>query len=108
MATITYYVALPFVRADDGALTPEQAVECQSGEQSIRRARAMVGKSAGAEAFRRTGDPTRANFRLPLFSALRRAGRSEQAVTAWSRPLPHAIGGSRAGDRQARGALRQQ
>jgi hypothetical protein len=62
MAVITYYVALPFVRADDGPLTPEQAVECQSGEQSIRRARAVVGKFADAVAFRRTGDPNAGEF----------------------------------------------
>jgi hypothetical protein len=62
MAAITYYVALPFVRADDCTLTPEQAVECQSGDLAIRRARAMVGKFAGAVAFRRTGDPNEGEF----------------------------------------------
>ena len=35
MASITYFVALPFARTDDGTLTPEQAVECQNGEQAM-------------------------------------------------------------------------
>jgi hypothetical protein len=62
MAAVTYYVALPFVWADDGHPTPEQAVECQSGDQAIRRARAMVGQFVGAVAFRRTGDPNAGEF----------------------------------------------
>jgi hypothetical protein len=62
MANGTYYVALPFIRADDGTLTPEQAVECQSGEQAMRRARAMLGKFPGAVAFSRAGDPELGDF----------------------------------------------
>ena len=37
---VTYYVALPFIRTEDGA-APGEAQECQSEAAAIRRAEAM-------------------------------------------------------------------
>lgn len=55
---ITYYVALPFIRTEDGT-TPGEAQECQSESAAIRRAEGMSRDpaSAGAVAFKRAGDP---------------------------------------------------
>jgi hypothetical protein len=53
---VTYYVALPFVMADDG-LAPGEAVECTSANVAVMRAEALSRKPgcAGALAFSRTG-----------------------------------------------------
>src|SRR5258708_3292711 len=49
---VTYYVALPFVRADDG-LAPGEAVECPSGSTAIMRAEALSRKPGCAGEFPR-------------------------------------------------------
>jgi hypothetical protein len=56
--SVTYYVALPFVAAEDGC-APGEAQECQSEVAAIRRADAMARDpvNVGAVAFKRTGDP---------------------------------------------------
>jgi hypothetical protein len=56
--SVTYYVALPFVRTEDG-IAPGHAMECQSESQALTRAGAMSRDPAntGAIAFRRAGDP---------------------------------------------------
>ena len=61
---VTYYVALPFVRSEDGGLAPGQAVECQHSTAAIRRADAMSrdGANAGAVAFLRSGSPDFGEF----------------------------------------------
>ena len=61
---VTYYVALPFVRSEDGGLAPGQAVECQHSTAAIRRADAMSrdGANAGAVAFSRSGSPDFGEF----------------------------------------------
>jgi hypothetical protein len=61
--SVTYYVALPFIRAEDGS-TPGEAQECQSEGAAIRRAEAMSRDpaNAGAVAFKRTGDPNVGEF----------------------------------------------
>jgi hypothetical protein len=38
--TVTYYVALPFIRTEDGT-APGEAQECQSEAAAIRRAEGM-------------------------------------------------------------------
>jgi hypothetical protein len=60
---VTYYVALPFVMADDG-LAPGEAVECTSANAAVMRAEALSRKPgcAGALAFSRTGDPATGEF----------------------------------------------
>ena len=60
---VTYYVALPFVMADDG-LAPGEAVECTSANAAVMRAEALSRKPgcAGALAFSRIGDPATGEF----------------------------------------------
>ena len=60
---LTYYVALPFVKGDDGA-APGQAMECQSEGQALNRAGAMSRDpaNAGSIAFKRSGDPLMGDF----------------------------------------------
>jgi hypothetical protein len=61
--SLTYYVALPFVRSDDG-VAPGEAMECQSESQALIRASAMSRNpaNAGAIAFKRSGDPAVGDF----------------------------------------------
>jgi hypothetical protein len=60
---VTYYVALPFVMADDG-VAPGETVECTSANAAVMRAEALSRKPgcAGALAFSRTGDPATGEF----------------------------------------------
>lgn len=60
---LTYYVALPFVRTEDGS-TAGEAKECQSEAEAIRRAEAMsrLPENAGAVAFKRSGEPSVGDF----------------------------------------------
>ena len=44
---ITYYVALPFIRTEDGT-APDEAQECQSESAAIRRAEGMSRDPANA------------------------------------------------------------
>jgi hypothetical protein len=61
--SITYYVALPFMKTEDGA-APGGAQEMPNEGAAIRRAEAMSRDTAnaGALAFKRTGDPNLGNF----------------------------------------------
>jgi len=63
MADVTYYVALPFVAADDGVAAGEPA-ECQSSHAAIRKAEQLsrINGNVGAVAFSRTGDPAAGEF----------------------------------------------
>jgi hypothetical protein len=56
---ITYFVAAPIARRDDGALLTDDAVECCSAEAAIECARQMAHALGyvGAWAFSRTGYP---------------------------------------------------
>jgi hypothetical protein len=61
--SVTYYVALPFVRTEDG-VAPGEAQEMPNEGAAIRRAEAMARDAAyaGALAFKRTGDPEMGSF----------------------------------------------
>ena len=61
--SVTYYVALPFVRTEEGSAAG-QAQECQSAPEATRKAEVMSRDpaNAGALAFKRTGDPGLGNF----------------------------------------------
>ena len=61
--SVTYYVALPFVRTEDG-VAPGEAQEMPNEGAAIRRAEAMSrdAANAGALAFKRSGDPAMGNF----------------------------------------------
>jgi hypothetical protein len=61
--SVTYYVALPFVRTEDG-IAPGEAQEMPNEHAAIRRAEAMARdpSNAGALAFKRSGDPGMGSF----------------------------------------------
>jgi hypothetical protein len=61
--SVTYYVALPFIRTEEGS-APGQAEECQSENAAIRKAEVMSRNeaNAGALAFKRNGDPNLGTF----------------------------------------------
>jgi hypothetical protein len=63
MADVTYYVALPFVAADDGVAAGE-AVECFNPNAAVMKGEALSRKPGhvGAVAFSRTGDPATGDF----------------------------------------------
>ena len=63
MAEVTYFVALPFVAADDGIAAGEPT-ECFNSTAVVIRAEALFRKSGhiGAVAFSRTGDPATGDF----------------------------------------------
>jgi hypothetical protein len=62
VAEVIYYVALPFVRNDEGELVAGEAQECQTSTAAIRRAQSMAAVHAGAIAFARAGDPKTGEF----------------------------------------------
>jgi hypothetical protein len=63
MSEVTYYVALPFVAADDGIAAGEPT-ECFNPNAAVMRAEALARKEGhvGAVAFSRTGDPATGDF----------------------------------------------
>jgi hypothetical protein len=63
MTEVTYYVALPFVAADDGIAAGEPT-ECFNPTAVVMRAEALSRKPGHvrAVAFSRTGDPATGNF----------------------------------------------
>ena len=63
MTDVTYFVALPFVVADNG-IAPGEAVECFNPNAAVMRAEALSRKPGhvGAVAFSRTGDPGTGEF----------------------------------------------
>ena len=64
MPIVTYYVALPFTRLEEGRLVPGQAVDCPSLAAALQRAEALsrAPENAGAIAFFRSGDPNLGEF----------------------------------------------
>ena len=67
--SVTYYVAIPFVRTEDGDLAPGEAVEVQSEGAAKSRAKLMAVNTAGAIAFARTGDPSIGEFQPAVILA---------------------------------------
>jgi hypothetical protein len=61
--SVTYYVALPFVRTEDG-VAPGDAQEMPNEGAAVRRVEAMARDMAfaGALAFKRSGDPAMGSF----------------------------------------------
>ena len=62
MSAVTYYVALPFTRNDEGELVAGEAQERQTAGAAVREARRMTLTAPGAVAFSRTGDPSIGEF----------------------------------------------
>ena len=61
--SVTYYVALPFVRTE-GGIAPGPAQECPNEPSAVRRAEVMSRdpENVGALAFKRSGDPNVGDF----------------------------------------------
>ena len=59
---VTYYVALPFIRNEEGELVPGEAQDRQSAGAAESLARKLALTSAGAVAFSRTGEPATGDF----------------------------------------------
>ena len=59
---VTYYVAIPFFRNEEGELVPGEAQDRQSASAAEGLARKMSLTSAGAVAFSRTGEPATGDF----------------------------------------------
>ena len=57
MSAITYYVALPFTRSEDGDMHAGIPHEHSSPLNAIHAARRFASDGAGAIAFSRSGDP---------------------------------------------------
>ena len=62
VASVTHYVALPFVRSDESDLVPGEAKELQTAGAAVREALRMAAIAAGAVAFSRTGDSASGEF----------------------------------------------
>lgn len=62
VAHITYFVAMPFNRNEDGELVAGEAQDRQSAGAAENAARRMAEAAAGAVAFSRTGDPSTGEF----------------------------------------------
>ncbi len=62
MSAITYYVALPFRRSEDGDMVAGIPHECSSPLNAIHAARRLAYAGAGAISFSRSGDPETGQF----------------------------------------------
>ena len=64
MTTLSYFVALPFIRAEDGTMVPGEAIECRHAGAAILGAEILsrIQGNVGAIAFSRTGDPDVGKF----------------------------------------------
>ena len=83
MTTLSYFVALPFVLADDG-IVAGGPIECTSAGTAILLAE-VLSKTAGvvgAVAFSRTGDPDIGIFDDAV--VLKRFGEVPTDLTIWS------------------------
>ena len=60
---MTYFVAMPFSRDEDGELVAGEAQDRQSAGAAESAARRMAETAAGAVAFSRTGDPATGEFK---------------------------------------------
>ncbi len=64
MATMTYYVALAFMRAEGGDIVACEPKEARNSDQAIRMAGSLAAMEGhcGAISFSRTGDPALGDF----------------------------------------------
>ncbi|MDX7952588.1 hypothetical protein P7D22_15565 [Lichenihabitans sp. Uapishka_5] len=62
MASVTYYVVVPFNKDPEGNLIPGEAKEAPNGDRARRLAQGLAATNAGAIAFSRTGDPDHGDF----------------------------------------------
>lgn len=69
MATITYYVVLPFFRTADGELLADEPLEVSGPDRARRQAERVARAKGGAIAFSRTGDPALGDFHQAVILA---------------------------------------
>ena len=64
MANVTYYVALAFMRSEEGDIVACEPTEARSADRAIRMAKTLAATEphCGAIAFSRTGDPALGDF----------------------------------------------
>jgi hypothetical protein len=62
MATLTYYVVLPFFRTSDGEVLADEPLEVSGADRARRQAERVARAKGGAIAFSRTGDPALGDF----------------------------------------------
>jgi hypothetical protein len=62
MSAVTYYVALPFKRGEDGEIVADIPRECPSPLSAIQVAGRLASNGIGAIAFSRSGDPATGEF----------------------------------------------
>lgn len=62
MSAVTYFVALPFARDEQGEIRAGVPRECLSSFSAIQTARRMASDGEGAVAFSRSGDPATGEF----------------------------------------------
>ncbi|WP_342363325.1 hypothetical protein [Terrarubrum flagellatum] len=62
MASVTYFVVIPFEADEDGELTAGEPIEARTPSGAIFRAKAVALSAGGAIAFSRTGDPSLGEF----------------------------------------------
>ena len=77
MGIVTYYVALPFIRTDDGEIVAGEPRELRTAGAAVREAQRMAMNAAGAVAFSRTGDPALGEFDNAV--VIRRFGEVDEA-----------------------------
>jgi hypothetical protein len=84
MMAINYFVALPFVLADDGTIIAGGPIECASAGTAILRAEVLsrMEGNVGAVAFSRTGDSDIGIFEDAV--VLRKFGEVPTDLTIWS------------------------
>ena len=81
---INYFVALPFVLADDGTIVAGGPIECASAGSAILRPEVLsrMEGNVGAVAFSRTGDSDIGIFEDAV--VLRKFGEVPTDLTIWS------------------------
>lgn len=62
MGSVTYYVALAFMRNAEGGIVAGEARQCLTAVSAISVARQFANTSIGAVAFSRTGDQATGEF----------------------------------------------
>lgn len=62
MTAVTYFVALPILRSEEGDWIAGEPVEAQQAYAAKNKAEALSKQHGGAVAFSRTGDPRSGEF----------------------------------------------
>ena len=62
MTAVTYFVALPILRSEEGDWIAGEPVEAQQAYAARTKAEALAKQHGGAVAFSRTGDPQSGEF----------------------------------------------